>query len=527
MAQASQVRQHMSTALRHRYLAAVLSIVAVWTATAVWPGVPRPQLLLGAILFSGAWGGLGPGLTTVALGSAARWLWPGSHVYLVPQMWLPLEGAIIVVVIAALHQARVRAERRHAAAEDETKTAKRDVQDLRAAQDALVASEQNNRRLFQESRDLERQMRQAQKMEAVGRLAGGIAHDFNNLLTAITGYTELLISNMSPTDVRIQDAYEVRRAALSAARLTKQLLAISRQQRTNSEILNVNAVVAQTAGLLKRTLGDDVGVTLRLDPDLANVKADPAHVEQIVMNLAVNARDAMPAGGHLTIATAMHRIDAGPAGLSAPGDYVRLTVADTGSGIPEALQSRVFEPFFTTKGAGGTGIGLATVYGIVKQAGGYIRFDSVEGHGTTFIIDLPSTTDAAPAVTSATEPPRFVEGFGTVLVVDDDQRIREVTELVLRRAGHDVVLASGPHEALAAIRGRTDINLLLTDVVMPEMSGYDLAAEVRKVAPGVRCVFMSGFESERFLGLSADPFLGKPFTIESLTSAVQEAIATA
>jgi CheY-like chemotaxis protein len=186
----------------------------------------------------------------------------------------------------------------------------------------------------------------------------------------------------------------------------------------------------------------------------------------------------------------------------------------------------VFEPFFTTKGAGGTGIGLATVYGIVKQAGGYIGFDSVEGHGTTFIIDLPSTTDAAPAVTSATEPPRFVEGFGTVLVVDDDQRIREVTELVLRRAGHDVVLASGPHEALAAIRGRADVNLLLTDVVMPEMSGYDLAAEMRKVVPGLRCVFMSGFASDAFRGLTAEAFLPKPFTIESLTNAVQQAIAT-
>ena len=373
---------------------------------------------------------------------------------------------------------------------------------------------------------LERQMQQAQKMEAVGRLAGGVAHDFNNLLTAISGYTELLIANLSPADPNIQDAYEIRRAALSAARLTRQLLAFSSHQRTRTEILDVNVIVAQTAGILKRTLGEDISVTLQLDPELKRIEADPAHVEQIILNLAVNARDAMPDGGRLIVKTSMHTVSNALSNL-APGEYVRLAVADTGCGIPEDIQSKVFEPFFTTKGTSGTGLGLATVYGIVKQIAGRIRVDSIEGRGATFTIDLPSTSKTVVTGNTTTEAPHFVEGYATVLVVEDDPRVRELTELVLRRAGYDVVAATGPREALAAISGYEGVNLVVTDVVMPEMSGYDLTEQLRKVVPGLRCVFMSGFACDQSRKSGADPFLAKPFTVESLTAAVRQAMVAA
>jgi PAS domain S-box-containing protein len=374
------------------------------------------------------------------------------------------------------------------------------------------------------TRMLEQEMQQVQKMEAVGRLAGGIAHDFNNLLTAISGYTELLITALAPSDPRIQDAYEIRRAALSAGRLTQQLLGFSRKQRARTEIVDLNGVVAQTAAVLKRSLGDDIVVTLGLDPALNPVKADPGHLEQIVLNLAVNARDAMPAGGRLTMTTSMHlRWDR--AGIVPPGAYVRLRVADTGCGIPEAIQAKVFEPFFTTKGSNGTGIGLATVYGIVKQSGGFISLSSIEGCGTTFTIDLPATSETVVARDAGTDAPRFIPGCATILVVEDDPRVREITELILRRAGHDVVVAPGPLEAIATLRAQRDINLMLTDIVMPDMNGYDLADEARKIAPDLRVLYMSGFASDEFRRVVQDPFVPKPFSATSLTSAVETALA--
>ena len=234
-------------------------------------------------------------------------------------------------------------------------------------------------------RDL--QVQRAQKLEAIGRLADGIAHDFNNLLTAITGYTELLITNFSPTDPRVQEAYEIRRAALSASGLTHQLLAVSRHQQVHPEVLDLNAAVARTAGLLKRTLGADIEIVLDLDPEARPIKVDPGHLEQVILNLAANAREAMPEGGRLTVVT------------SNAGESVRLIVSDTGCGMAESIQEHIFEPFFTTKRDRGAGLGLATVYGVVTQNGGSIDLQSIEHFGTTFTIELPVADE--PALTTS------------------------------------------------------------------------------------------------------------------------------
>jgi two-component system cell cycle sensor histidine kinase/response regulator CckA len=373
---------------------------------------------------------------------------------------------------------------------------------------------------------IEQRSLQEQKMEAIGRLACGIAHDFNNLLTAATGYSELVIANLAGADpVILEDVHEIRRAALSAARLTKQLLAFASPQRAHTEVLDVNAIVTHTAGILRRTLGENVGVTLALDPDLPRTRADAGQIEQVILNLAVNARDAMPNGGHLTLTTGPYMGDRDPRGCRR--EYVRLTVADTGCGIPAGTQSKVFDPFFTTKGASGTGLGLATVYGIVTQSGGHIDLDSTVGVGTTFTIDLPVTSEASVVADLAARPPRFVGGCAKVLIVEDDPGVRQIVEIVLRRAGHEVVAVEGPQEALAVLQGQSDINLVLTDVVMPQMNGYDLAAEVRKIAPRARIVFMSGYAHDSVRHPADEAFLAKPFTAESLTDLVQHAMARA
>ena len=404
-------------------------------------------------------------------------------------------GAVVGLLLA--QRARRRAERNAAELASHVEELRRECEQAQAA--------------IQELRRAGQREVQAQKMEAVGRLAGGIAHDFNNLLTAITGYTELLITAFDEGDKRLQDAYEIRRAALSAARLTGHLLAFSRNQRVSPEVLDLNCIVARTAGMLKRTLGDHIGMSLDLDPAARLVKADRGHLEQVVLNLAINARDAMPHGGRLSIATAM------------AGEKVRMTVTDTGCGIPQAIQSKVFDPFFTTKGARGTGIGLATVYGIVEQSGGSITVASIEGLGTTFTIDLPPTTEEL-VIQEPPSAPRVVEGCATILLVEDDPRVRSLAQLILHKAGHDVVAASGPIEALAAIKAQSDIDLVITDIVMPDMNGFDLADELKRIAPGVRVVFMSGFTSDQFRRTVDDQFLMKPFTVESLTNAVNQAL---
>jgi signal transduction histidine kinase len=382
----------------------------------------------------------------------------------------------------------------------------------RAARAALHASEEKQRDSAE----------RATKMEAGSRLAGDVAHDLNDLLTAISGHTELLIAGLDPSSTHVQDAHEIRRAALSAARLTKPLRMLSGGHRASIQVIDVNAVTARTANALERMLGPNIEVTLALDDDVKRIKVGASHLEEIVLNLGIHARDAMPNGGHLTLATTMHMHGEQDAASGAPREWVRMIIADTGGGMSAAAQSRLFEPFFAAEDAGGSALGLAKVDAIVKEAGGRIQVESVAGVGTTFTIDLPATSEQA-----AASDPAFADARLTppVLVVEDDPRVRELIKLVLMRAGHEIVAVAGPHAALAALNRQPAISLMLVDVVMPEMDGYDLVTETRKISPGVHVVFMSGFARDPIRHPTGDGFLAKPFTVESLTGIVEEALA--
>jgi two-component system cell cycle sensor histidine kinase/response regulator CckA len=381
----------------------------------------------------------------------------------------------------------------------------------RAARAALRACEATHR----ESVERER------KMEAGSRLAGDVAHDLNDLLTAITGHTELLIASLDPSGTSVQDAHEIRRAALSAARLTRSLRTLSGGNRGSTGVIDVNDVTARAARSLQQMLGPNIEVTLALDNNIKRIKIGASHLEEIVLNLGIHARDAMPSGGRLTVATTMHTHDERNAADGAPSDYVRMVVSDTGGGMSADAQSRLFEPFFASDDGRAGAIGLAKVDAIVKQAGGRILVESAAGAGTTFTIDLPATSEPA-----ARPDPAFLETQLTtpVLVVEDEPRVRELIRLVLVRAGHEVVAVAGPHAALAALNRQPTISVMLVDVVMPEMDGYDLVAEARKISPGVHVVFMSGFALDTTRHPSGDSFLAKPFTVELLTGIVQEAL---
>jgi two-component system cell cycle sensor histidine kinase/response regulator CckA len=361
-----------------------------------------------------------------------------------------------------------------------------------------------------------------EKINADSRLAGDIAHDLNDLLTAITGYTELLIANLDPSGTSIQDAHEIRRAALSAARLTKPLRILSGGHHAPIDVIDVNAETARAATALKQMLGPNIDVALALDHDIKRVKISACHLEEIVLNLGVHARDAMPHGGRLTVATVTHTDDERDAASGAPSEYVRMVVTDTGGGLSADARSTLFEPFFASEDAGAGAIGLAKVDAIVKQAGGRIQVESAAGAGTTFTIDLPATSEPA-----AGSEPAFTETRLTapVLVVEDEPGTRELIRLVLVRVGREVVAVAGPHAALDALRRQPAIALMLVDVVMPEMNGYDLVAEARTISPGVHVVFMSGFARDATRHPSSDGFLAKPFTVEALTSIVEEALA--
>ncbi len=361
----------------------------------------------------------------------------------------------------------------------------------------------------------------ARKMEADSRLAGDVAHDLNDLLTAITGHTELLIASLDPSGTSIQDAREIRRAALSAARLTKPLRTLGAGHRAPTDVIDVNAVTARTATSLQRMLGPRIDVTLTLDNDIKRIKVGASHLEEIVLNLCIHARDAMPNGGHLRVATTMHTHDGRDAASGVPGEYVRMVVADTGGGMSAAAQSRLFEPFFSSEDGGVGAIGLAKVDAIVKQAGGRIQVDSVAGVGTTFTIDLPATSEPAAVPDGALAETRLT---APVLVVEDEPGMRELIRLVLVRAGHEVVAVAGPHAALAALNRQPAISLMLVDVVMPEMDGYDLVTEARKTSPSVHVVFISAFAPDPMRHPAGDGFLAKPFTIESLTGIVERAL---
>ena len=371
-----------------------------------------------------------------------------------------------------------------------------------------------------ERKALEEQLRQAQKMEAVGRLAGGVAHDFNNLLVGILGYSELLKKKVPPGDLQ-RMTEEINSAAIRARDLTSRLLALSRRQVLQPRVFDFNALVRQAESLLRPVIGEDIHVEMRLDPAAGSVKADPAQLEQVVLNLALNARDAMPNGGTLAMETC--NIEVNPAfarqhpGLI-PGKYVRLRVVDTGRGMSPEVMAKIFEPFFTTKQAGvGGGLGLSTVYGIVKQSGGCVTVESEPGKGAAFGIYLPHASEI-PARRIA-EPPvvESLTGQGTVLLVEDEPVVLRLARDLLAENGYRVLAASSGSDALSIARNETEtIHMLITDVVMPEMSGPELADQMRKLRPAMRVLYMSGYTDDEVLCRKGLPensaFLQKPFT---------------
>ena len=380
---------------------------------------------------------------------------------------------------------------------------------------------------------LEQQLRQAQKMEAVGRLAGGVAHDFNNILTAITGHAELLLEDLGLHDPRRADVDEIRRSAERAAGLTRQLLAFSRQQVLQPKVVDVNALVLDMDKLLRRLIGEDVELATVLDPALGRVKADPGQLEQVIVNLAVNARDAMPDGGKLTLETRNIDLDSSYTlehSLVKPGPYVQLTVSDSGIGMDEETQAHAFEPFFTTKPRGqGTGLGLAMVYGTVKQSGGFIWVYSEPGHGATFKIYLPrvdTPTEPATLPAPTVQPAR---GSETVLLAEDEPAVRAIAQQALERHGYTVLAAPSGAAALAlAAQHAATIDLLLTDVVMPGMSGRDLADRLTAQRPGIRVLYISGYTDNAIVrhgmlepGLA---YLQKPFRPHALVRKVREVL---
>jgi len=379
-------------------------------------------------------------------------------------------------------------------------------------------------------KSLEEQARQSQKMEAIGRLAGGVAHDFNNLLTAISGYAQFLEPELADNEAASSDLKEIQKAADRAASLTRQLLAFSRRQVLNSKVLSLNSVVADMHKMLRRLIGEDIELVTVLQEDLANVRADPSQMEQVVMNLAVNARDAMPGGGRLVIETANVTIDSdilSDLPGARPGRYVMLSVSDTGMGMDEATRFRIFEPFFTTKEKGkGTGLGLSTVYGIAKQSDGYIYADSESGKGTTFRMYLPPVEEPQAAEHDTPELAQK-SGSETILLVEDEDTVRELARRVLERSGYRVLLARNGNEALELCGShRGPVHLMLTDITMPQMSGPELAREAASRFPGLKIAYISGYSEANTKELPGPygDLLGKPFTAEALIAKVREVL---
>jgi PAS domain S-box-containing protein len=388
-----------------------------------------------------------------------------------------------------------------------------------------------------ERRALEQQLRQSQKMEAVGRLAGGIAHDFNNLLMVISGYSEFLLERLGDEPQLRGPAQEIARAAERASSLTRQLLAFSRKQMLAPRVVNLNDVATENVRMLTRMIGEDIDLVIAPSPNLWSVRADAGQIEQVIMNLAVNARDAMPSGGKLTIETSNVTLDEEYARFHAPlrpGDYVMVAVSDTGAGMDAETQSHIFEPFFTTKGTKGTGLGLSTVYGIIKQSGGYIWVYSEMGRGTTFKIYLPrvaSTGEAAVAqLTAAPVEHRKVEpGTETILLVEDEANLRYLARQYLEKQGYKVIEAADGAVAMQiAVAHEKTIHLLLTDVIMPGMNGRELAQRISEIRPNVKILYMSGY-TENVIGhngmLDAGVrLLQKPFNLRDLKSRVREVL---
>lgn len=379
-----------------------------------------------------------------------------------------------------------------------------------------------------EQKKLEEQLRQAQKMEAIGRLAGGVAHDFNNILMAILGHGELILSDLAEADPLRQDVLQIRECAQRAATLTRQLLTFSRKQVLQPGNLDLNAIVLGMDRMLRRIIGEDVELHTVLAPELGIIRADPGQVEQVILNIVVNSRDAMPRGGRLTIETA--EVELGEEYVSAqvsPGRYVMLAISDTGCGIEKEIQDNIFEPFFTTKEVGkGTGLGLAAVYGIVKQAAGHIQVDSEAGAGTTIRIYLPIVNEPAEEVATRKDPGMIKNVKDTILVVEDDKTIRQLIVRILTGAGYTVLEAGNGNEALIVCQQQKGpIALVVSDVVMPEMSGRELAESLKDLCPGMRVLFMSGYTDDAITrhGIVENqvPFLPKPFTSADLRNKIR------
>jgi len=404
---------------------------------------------------------------------------------------------------------------------------------LVGANEELAAEITERKRVEEALRASEGQLLQAQKMEAIGRLAGGIAHDFNNLLTAINGYSELTMLQLKPEDPLMHNIKEVKKAGDRAAALTRQLLAFSRKQVLQPKILDLNVVVSEIEKMLQRLIGEDIELRTVLAPELGHIKGDPGQIEQVIMNLAVNARDAMEGGGKLTIETQNVYLDEGYVKQHTTvmaGSYVMLAVSDTGQGMDEETQKRIFEPFFTTKDVGkGTGLGLSTVYGIIKQSGGHIWIYSEVGQGTTFKVYLPRVDEEAQVYKPSQERQESRSGKETVLLAEDEEMLRNLIRQVLTSFGYQVLEAANGAAALVVCEQYQDpIHLLITDVVMPEMSGRELTGRLAGLRPEMKVLFMSGYTDDTIVRhgiLESDlAFLQKPFTPHDLARKVREVL---
>jgi signal transduction histidine kinase/ActR/RegA family two-component response regulator len=382
-----------------------------------------------------------------------------------------------------------------------------------------------------QKKQLEEQLRQAQKMEAVGRLAGGVAHDFNNLLTIIKGHGDLMLDKLQPSDPLQRNATQIEKAANRAASLTRQLLAFSRMQVLEPKVLDLNALVAEMCSLLKRLVREDISFTFKAGESLGRVKADPGQIEQVIMNLTVNACDAMPTGGKLVVETRNISVDEAMAKSRPPllpGDYIRLTVEDSGQGMDAETKERIFEPFFTTKELGkGTGLGLATVYGVVKQSGGCIWVESEPGRGTRFEVYLPVVQEAVEVASPESTPKIGAHHSGAVLIVEDEEAVRELAAEFMKSAGYKVLTASDGKEALEVVKQSGPIRVLVTDIVMPNMRGPELAKVLKASRKDLKIIYMSGYlefnkGDEEFL--EGSYFLQKPFSRNTLVSKVDEAL---
>jgi PAS domain S-box-containing protein len=392
--------------------------------------------------------------------------------------------------------------------------------------DPVVAAVVFNSRDITERRKLEEQFLQSQKVQAIGQLAGGVAHDFNNILTAIIGHTELMLQRVPPADALHSHADEIQKAAHRAAGLTRQLLAFSRKQVLQPKVIDLNVVIAEMNKMLQRLLGENIKLVTQAQPELGRVKADPSQMEQVLLNLAVNARDAMPKGGTLTIRT--ENVGLGPKSDAGAGDYVMVSVSDTGVGMTAAVQARIFEPFFTTKELGkGTGLGLATCHGIIKQSGGHIGVFSEAGKGTTFKVLLPGVNEALdPIATKPPEAPRAANGHERVLLVEDELMLRELAVTLLKTLGYEVLTAENGVQALEVVKGLSGaaLDLLITDVVMPEMGGRELAEKLRASHPHTKVLFCSGYTEDSVIAgaEAAGRFLQKPYTMATLGQKARE-----